>query len=71
MAYRVMLNKKGQPDMRYACNRERFLKDLGHNLDGSADVRLSCNKDKIATKKEVERQIKPNVREDYFQVNAS
>lgn len=71
MAVRIVVPVKsnGKPDMRYAANRERFLKEHGANLDGSADVRLSYNKDKISTKKDVERHIKPNLREDYFAVS--
>jgi hypothetical protein len=38
---RVAVKRNGEPDMRLAANRLRFLKDPDTNLDGSADVRLS------------------------------
>lgn len=64
----VFVKKNGKPDMRYARNRQLFLKDPTKNLDASADIRLSVNKDKIATKKEVEKTVHPNVDEEYFVV---
>jgi hypothetical protein len=66
MAMRIAVRKDGKPDMRHASNRLRFLKNPDSNIDGSADIRLAQNRDKIATKREVEKIVKPNVEETYF-----
>lgn len=68
MAVRIAIRRDGKPDMRHASNRLRFLKNPDANLDGSADIRLAQNKDKISTKKDVEKVTKPNVEESYFTI---
>lgn len=66
MAVKIAAKADGKPDMRFACNRKKYLADPTKNIDQSADIRLSINKDKVSTKEEIQRRIKANITPDYF-----